>query len=469
MTPRASSRADRIALATFALALAAGQALHLWTGLADQGDFARSTGFVFEGPAAPPAPPPPGVDRRAEALRGWDDRWRLRERWEPRWLYNASSYKVFLAGQVAFDRALTGDRDYSMRLGSVPARAALVAAFVGLLALALRDARPAAAAAFALLAGAAAVEASFAAFLNSAYEDQVAIVLLPALALLAWRATSRRSRAAALGAVLVAALVGASKAQLSPVPLLAAPFLWPALRAAVGARAALAALAAAQALAVAPLAVNPAARVNAYHAAYRGLLPELDPEALARATLGGAPVARACVGVGAFAPGGRACLQAARHGHLDVAALALEHPRAAARLLARALALGADLDLAYLGRAERGGRSFADLRALGLWRLAFAVLGPTLLVAALFLAAGLAWRASSGGGGGATRAALLLAVLGTTQHAIALADGLVEYPKHVLVGNYAVALALSLAVAALAPRRRHVPETTTTAPTAATA
>lgn len=468
MTPRAERRASRTLLAAFALAVAAGQGLHLWTGLADQGDFSRSTGFVFEGPAAAHPPAPPGVDARTAALRGWDDRWRLRERWEPRWLYNASSYKLLLLAQVAFDRALTGDREYSMRLGSLPPRAALVVAFVGLLALALREARLAAAAAFAVLAGAAAVEASFAAFLNSAYEDQVAIVLLPALALLVWRAASGPSRGAALGAAAVAALVGASKAQLSPVPLLAAPWLWGALRPAVGRRGALAALVAAQALAAAPLALNPAARVNVYHAAYRGLLPELGPDALERATLGGAPVARACVGVGAFAAGGRACVDAARHGYLDVAALAAEHPRAAARLLARALRLGADVDLAYLGRAERGRRTFADLPALNLWREAFAMLGPTLLAGALLLGAWLAWRASTGGLSGAARAALLLAVLGATQHAIALADGLVEYPKHVLVGNYAVALALSLGVVALLPRR-HVPAKTTSAPTAATA
>lgn len=183
--------------------------------------------------------------------------------------------------------------------------------------------------------------------------------------------------------------------------------------------------------------------MNVYHAAYCGLLPALSRAELAGARLGGAPVLRACVGVGAFAPGGAACAERARHGYADVLALAVAHPRASARVIGRALELGPDVELAYLGKEAPGVRSFAALPAFGVWRTLFAVMGAGVLV--LAAAAG-AWLVRGRGRGrGAARGALLVIALGLSQYAVALADGLVEYPKHVLVGNFALALGLTLA------------------------
>jgi hypothetical protein len=205
--------------------------------------------------------------------------------------------------------------------------------------------------------------------------------------------------------------------------------------------------------------------VNAYHSLYKGLLRELEPAALASVRPGGRDVVPDCLGVGAWAARGPECL--ARTGPLglaDTAAVALRHPGAAVRLARRGLSLGWDLDLGYLGKAawdaERGAPAptFAAAAPFGVWRALHRTLGGGLALGTLVVAVVAAVvarrgprspraRTSAGSGRGAvesfSRAGLLLALLGLTQHAVALADGLTEYPKHVLAGAYANALALS--------------------------
>jgi hypothetical protein len=145
-----------------------------------------------------------------------------------------------------------------------------------------------------------------------------------------------------------------------------------------------------------------------------------------------------------------ACVARASHGYLDVARLAAEHPRAAAALLRRALVRGGELDLPYLGKCMWGARCYADLAPFGVWRVLFRRLGPWLLGATLLLCSGvLVAGGRSTVPPGPARAAALLAAFGATQYLVALADGLVEYPKHVLVGNYALAGGLSLGLLAV--------------------
>ncbi|WP_242360403.1 hypothetical protein [Anaeromyxobacter sp. SG17] len=446
-------------MGAYAAALAALSLLHLGTGLADNGDFDRSTYFLLEKPVgfATNWPPYDTPERERRILGEWHDRWELAPdapRVHPG--MTASSYKPILAAQVALDGLVTRDREYSFVVGSLPLRALLVAGAVALVAAAAAEA-PVAGVVLALLLGLAALETSFVAFLNSAFEDQVAIVFLPLLALLTWRAARERSRWDALAALAVAALVGAAKSAFFYLPLLAAPFLWDALSARTAATRALAvaALLLAQAVAVVPPLVNRATtRLNAYQALYYGALLPLSDAELAEVRVRGAPVVRDCIGVRAYVrPEGPACLERAPGSLAAAAGLLATHPRAAAALVARAVAKGADVDLAYLSKRAPSLASYAELFPFRFWTGVFHRLGRAVLALALLAAA--SPLLASARRSGAARAAGLLALFGALQYPVSLADGLVETQKHVLVGNYANVLALSLAAAWLAAAGAH--------------
>jgi hypothetical protein len=450
--PGGQTVAARAVLVLLAAILTASSVAHLWTGLADQGDYARSTGFLLDRPAAfaQEVRAARATDRRDRFLSAWHDRWVLRD--APDWgsLFNASSYKLVLAGQVAFDAALTGDRVHSLRVGSVPARLVLLASVLGLAALALRSGSLAAALPFVLLLGATALESSFVAFLNSAYEEQVAIVALPLLALVVWRGSLGQARVGGAIGVAVAAIVGGSKAQFFAIPLLVVPFLWPTLRARFGPRRALGLVVAGQLAAAAPLVFNPASGVNAYHASYYGILRAMAPASLAAARIGGAPVLAECVGVKAFGPRGEDCLRRAAVGFGDVARLAVTHPRALAAAFGGIVVAGTDLELAYLGKAMPHAPTLAELPPFAGWRALFRLAGLAVFPAVI-LATTLLLRASRAAPlAGATRAGAFLGLVAITQYLVALGDGLVEVPKHVLVGNYASALCLSFGAFSLA-------------------
>lgn len=445
-------------LVAYALALVAASAFHLRTGLGDQGDYGRSVGFLLDHPVAlADGVPAQGTPERARFLREhWHDRWVVGED-APRlaWVKGPSTYKVLLAAQVGLDALVTRDRAYSFVLGSLLTRALFLGGVVALVARAARRLSAGAAAALALLLAAIALETTFVAFLNSAYEDQLAIVLLPWLALLVWRAgDDPPSGRAAHGALAVAAIVGASKPQLFYLPLLVAPFVWSRLRLRGSRRRVAAAVGLAAVLAAAPIPFTPWRAINAYHALYKGILRELPPERLAAVRPAGRPVLPECLGVGAWSPTGPACLEAAGPVGLgDTAAIALRHPGAALRLAQSGLSLAWDLELRYLGKAawdaERGAPAptFADAAPFGVWRRLHRTLGGGVLLLTLVATATASLLARRSP---LHRAALLLALLGVSQHAAAFADGLTEYPKHVLAGAYANALSLSLGVAALA-------------------
>jgi hypothetical protein len=105
---------------------------------------------------------------------------------------------------------------------------------------------------------------------------------------------------------------------------------------------------------------------------------------------------------------------------------------------------GADLELGYLGKAMPGTPTLAEFPAFGIWRALFRLLGPGVLLASAAGTALLAVAVRRGRGGGAARAGALLGLVGVTQYLVALADGLVEVEKHVLVGNYANALGIGV-------------------------
>ena len=85
-------------------------------------------------------------------------------------------------------------------------------------------------------------------------------MFLPALALLVWRAERPALAAAAVGALALAALVGAAKAAFFYLPLLAAPFVWRALRVGGSRATAVLAVALAVVLAAAPVPLTAVAR-----------------------------------------------------------------------------------------------------------------------------------------------------------------------------------------------------------------
>lgn len=434
--------------------------LHIYTGYADNGDFWRSTSFLIDKPVGFLSnwPESETAEWKRRFFFEWHDRWVFASEWFQSGFFSLSFYKLYLLMQAGVSMLLSGDStQYSVILGSLPSRVLVFASFVALAAWIRARHGALAGWGFALPAAAVLLDSGWMAFLNSFYEEQIAVVLLPVLALLMLRFLERRTVRSACLLLACAALMGATKTAYFYLPLLVFLFIFPWLHKPRGW--VFAAMCAGQFLAFAPVALGKYAGINAYHSVYFGALKVLPPqERAAMQSLGRKPVLQECIGISAFEPSGPACLQNAHVRHGDFVSLLVRNPSIAYSMLGVALQEGRHA-IDGLGKGMRNAPQFAQL---GIFNLLPPLFMRGFNVFVLGLLAALACVAIVRACLGKSlepllMAGIFLALFGWSQYAMALGDGFFEIRKHLVIGNYALALAFPFMAAAcfsMAKRRK---------------
>lgn len=418
-------------------------ALHLDTGYANNGDFARSVGFLFEHAKGFSAlyVPDGHPDRDRMFFNAWLDRW-IVSKDGPEWrgIGTAPVYKFYLMAQVWLTSWSHGGVElYSMTQGAWLSRAILYSTLVVTVSLfSRRVSMPV----LWMLVTAMAwlfLESSWIAYLNSFYEEQMAVMLLPLLALaMAWF-VAERGRGGGWVVMLLALLLGWSKTAYFYAPTLAALMLvW------VGARSGhrlLLLWLVCQLIAIHPVIVGKYKHVNPYHSVYFGALTTLSPQELEDITsIGGKPLLKDCVGVAVFFPGGEQCLRQSAVKRLDVLHVIQQQPAVLPRMIERAMQDGREIDMTYLGKAQEGGTTKASWPVFNGWRGLFQQGASCAAFALLAFGLVVMWAR------GARRAHPLLVsgvfvlMFGCTQYFAALGDGFYELAKHLSIGNYALSL-----------------------------
>lgn len=440
---RKLAASNRTALAYMA-ALCALFSLHLFTGMADNGDFSRTYGFLIDKPLGWAADVPAGdsPDWARRFFHVWRDRWVLYPGLSNvTHLFSFSTEKIYFALQVAFSAVVTGmPHIYSVIIGSIPGRLAYVGGFFWLFVLLRRHESIRLAWAYLVCVTPIILCANFAAFMNTFYEEQVGIILFPALACLLYLvAVTRRMRYGAAAFVLVC-FIALSKTAYFPLPLIAAPFIFPAFRGKVAVWKFGAAVLIATALAFLPAKFGEFKGVNQFHALYYGALKVMkDDGGIGVATIGDKPVLTDCVFVSGFTEKGIECVARVHATYMDTARLLAVHPKIALHMIDHALSNGNTVAIAGIGLNMEDGPAFSNLPAFTLWDRIYSHHGN--ILALLLAAVSLVVLKRLGP---LARAGLFFAAWGAVQYLMALGDGFHELQKHLIGGNYSVSLALVL-------------------------
>jgi hypothetical protein len=465
-TERRAGRLGRLAIAVIVLAYAVLAGMLLNTGIADNGDFSRSMQWFIEKPA-PLSSNWPADEETWQRRFGnyWIDLWDLKPDLSIREMENRSSAHLLNMAGIAANRLFGGD-GYSLRVASLPARAADILAFASLAVLFMRRTGSAALAAL-LAAGLAAVllDLGYKAFFNSFYEDRASLLYLTILVPATVLAFGPRGRwwGKALFAVALA-LFSASKAQFLPTPIIllgayalhagAARLLArpgerePAPRHGAVRRLGVIALLflVPQAVALSSAASYPFGRINAYHGVFLGAL--VFSEEPGRHLAGFPPGAGRCIGVNAFEHG--TCFEdlsphATRAKGLGIY---LREPAALWRAVSFSAASMHDIALEGYGKRHLDGTLSPAIEPT-LWSSAKRLLPAGYWYLAMVAAFSLLFllRSRSARLGSFALAGLSLTAIAASQTVVTvLGDGTAEIRKHLLVGNLAFDLALVLAV-----------------------
>lgn len=431
-----------------ALALALGVllglgSLQVFIGYADNGDFDRSMGFALAKPT--------GFHSMWEHTEGegsgsrffstWHDSWDRHEQLAPLdGKYTWSTYKLLLLTQLAASSWLSGDDGvYSVVLGSLLSRAVLLCCLFGLWVAIARQCSPDIASVVVAICTVVLLDASFIGLLNSFYEEQMAILVLPLLGLSLLQLARIPKLSLALVCLALAGLLGGAKSAYFYLPLLVLPLIWTQPRSPNRRAALLLGFALAQMTAVLPLLSSEYTRINAYHSMYFGALFGLPDGRVAALQADGERVDAPCIGVSAFMEGGTACVERANVSHLDTVTLTLRHPDLGFRMLLNAVEFGRLLRPDYLSQRMEGKPDHSTLLPFNLMRHAFLAYYHVVVTAAAVIAAVLL-RRRAGCAAGLLRTGVFLACFGLSQYVVALADGYYELVKHLLAANYSLAL-----------------------------
>lgn len=420
--------------------------LGLWhqdTGYANNGDFARSAGFLLDHPQGFSAlyVPDGHPDRARMFFNAWLDQWVVsNDGPEFRRIGEAPVYKLYLTLQVWLTSWVqAGVELYSITKGAWLSRCILYSALV--VALWLFSGRLPVSILWMLVTAMAwlFLESSWIAYLNSFYEEQIAVVLLPLLALALAKYASDRVRQWGWIVMILALVVGWSKTAYFYAPTLGAVMLaWIGVKS--GRRLFLLWLVF-QLIALHPVVAGKYKRVNPYHSVYFGALTTLAPHELkAVGSIGGKPLYSECIDVAVFFAEGENCLQKTRVGRLDVLHVIAQQPRVLPRMFERAMRDGRETDLTYLGKAKDGGSTKAFLPVFNGWRKLFqhgaqyVALALALSGVVLMLVLGVQRSPPL------LVAGVFVLMFGWSQYFAALGDGFYELTKHLSIGNYALAL-----------------------------
>ncbi|SAK71538.1 hypothetical protein AWB77_03034 [Caballeronia fortuita] len=443
---RKVARSNITALAYIAV-LCAVFSLHLFTGLADNGDFSRTFGFLIEGPAGWPSGVPvvnsPEWNRRF--FHTWINDWSYYPHLSNfRNFYSISSQKAWMLVQAAFSIVTTGSLStYSVIAGSIPGRLVYVSGFIAMFHMIRRNGGHRAAWTYLFLATPIMLASAFAAFLNSFFEEQMMIFGLPVMAVFVYLARVTGIRRYAYTAIGIALVVGLSKTAYFLAPMIVAPFVWQRRRGVI------VAAAVATALAFMPAKLSENRSINQYHALYYGALKVLkEREGVELKAIGGKPVFNECVGVIGFTDEGGACMRRASPTYADTARVLLAHPRLAAELALATLNAGNGIDIPRDGLQLEGAPSFAGAPLFRLWSVVFAHHMNVAAFVCAALALGFRRRLNP-----LAAIGLMFSAWGLVQYGLALADGFIEIEKHLIGANYSLTLALLFFASSLAWRR----------------
>jgi hypothetical protein len=295
------------------------------------------------------------------------------------------------------------------------------------------------------------LDVNFAAMFNTFYEDQIAILFMPMVILLLIKYFRKPTLLMALVILGVATFIGAAKISFFYLPLLIAPFIVTVTKKRKEIGFMCLAILLAQLMAVLPIIYGIYGKVNAYNALYLGALKTVDSsESNAITKIGNKPVYYECIGEEPFNnPKGKACMEKVNASYGDVAKLVASHPSIAFRMIAKMFAEGRNVEIAYLGKNVSGFTDFSKIRLYNLIAIGFKYLYKAIMaiiavfsLTAVFLIA----RRRLSCNDPMVLIGLFLAFFGLTQYVVALADGFRDLAKHLLAGNYSLALSFVLFV-----------------------
>lgn len=434
--------------------------LHLLTGYADNGDFLRSAGFLFEKPYnfSTMWPPAESGEWKRRFFSEWHDKWVFLKNWpSTENFFSISSYKPYLLSQAYLSTLINNESShYSIISGSILSRLILYTAFIIIAHHLGHQISNIAKWIFTTLFGLIIIDSSWIAFLNSLYEEQIAIIFLPILGFLILKITQSKSTKTGFWILLCATFIGTAKTAYFYLPTLSFLFLTPFFSSKKSLIRLILIAILLQSTSLLPVYFGKHGKTNSYHAVYFGALKALpSTESSSIKSIGGKPVLHDCIGVSAFSPIGRECMEAANASYTDIVKLIANHPSIGFTMISKLLEEGRSTRLEYLGKGIKNSPNFSENSVFNIWPKLFskglnyfALL--ILPLASLLLASRKSFLNKNEKQ--VLFVGIFFATFGFSQYIASLGDGYYEITKHLAAGNYALALSLAFIIASIISR-----------------
>lgn len=446
---------SRLYLAAIGLFVAL-SSLHLLTGYADNGDFLRSVEFLFEKPhdfsTMWPAAESEEWSRRF--FIEWHDKWIFLEHWpNTKNVFSLSSYKIYLLFQANLSTLIGVDNSYySIISGSILSRLILCSTFLAFAHHLRHQISKLTAWAFILIFGLILIDSNWIAFLNSFYEEQVAIVFLPILGFFLLKFRENQNTRTGFWFLLFAAFIGSAKTAYFYFPTLSLLFLIPFFHQKKLNKLILIAILL-QAVSLLPVYLGKHEKINSYHALYFGALKVLsDTEVSSIKSIGEKPVFHECIGAPAYNAFGHECLEKSNASYTDVVKLVGSHPSIGFKMIFKLFEDGRAIHIEHLGKEIKNAPNFSGGYIFNVWPKFFKMGLNYFIFIALLAASSLLIKKRSLLSDKEKSVLLIgvfFATLGFSQYIASLGDGYYEITKHMTIGNYALALSLPFIFAAI--------------------
>jgi hypothetical protein len=342
-----------------------------------------------------------------------------------------------------------------MIVGSVLSRLIILSTFCGIL-LTIRASLPCWVFwLFAVFSAVVFLDAGWMAFLNSFYEEQIAIIFLPVAALLLIMYYESKSIKIVVLLLICATYIGSAKTAYFYLPALLGVFVLPTLRGKYFIAKFFCFLIVCQTVAFLPVYSGKHENINSYHALYFGALKVVkEYERDNVKFIGNKPVVQECIGVQAFDPAGSQCMDRVKATYGDVVRVLLSYPLLGPKMILASFLTSIEIRIRYLGNNMSGSPDFSELFLFNLIPNFFHYGGIIMLFIVFILAVNSlhirVLRADR-----ITirdimlRVGLFVSCFGFFQYIVALGDGFPDITRHLIVGNYALALSFSFLVPAL--------------------
>ncbi len=431
--------------------------LHLLTGYADNGDFLRSARFLFEKPYdfSKMWPAAETEEWRRRFFSEWHDKWIFLQSWpNTENFFSVSSYKLYLLSQAHLSTLIGVDSSYySIISGSILSRLILCAVFLVVAHYLRNKISNLTAWIFILLFGFILIDSSWIAFLNSFYEEQIAIVFLPLLSFLLLKFRANQSTKTSFGLLLCATFIGSAKTAYFYLPTLSLLFLIPFISSKKKLTKLILITILLQTVSLLPVYFGKYEKINSYHALYFGALKVLpNTEASSIKSIGEKPVFHECIGVSAFSPLGQKCMEKSNASYADVVKLIGNHPSVGFAMILKLFEDGRAIRLEYLGKGIKNAPNFSESSIFNLWPKFFEK-GLNYFILLALLAASFLLVEKKSLLSDKEKSVLLIGVFfaafGFSQYIVSLGDGYYEITKHMVAGNYALALSLPFIFSAI--------------------